>query len=182
MSEESIRAYFLTGVTADALESLLRGGSWPWLYAERMEATELCFLAEAMAGNIPWQRWRHGRVFDPQSELSWQRQPDGRYHLRLLTTVSPPQTDRLDWGDADEWPAAGRQTATLLHGIRNDEPFPDGKPRWSEARLPRYLAYPVTEAAPPERVALVTQAYWQSRTTLATRLVAVQGVTQGDRK
>ena len=76
---------------------------------------------------------------------------------------------------------------TTLQPIQ-DEPYPlrlhgahkgsdeDGRPTWSEARIPRHLAYPVEvgkEENPPEHMALRALDYARAGCVVLTRLVKV---------
>ncbi len=164
---EDVSAETITALLAQAAET------WPWLYAERPETTELLWLAESQAD---WQQWPYARAFGPESELNWQRQEDGRYTLRLLTDAPPPVLTGLDWGAAAVWQPFGSEQSTWLHGrLDEDRSEVQGELTWSEARIPRWLAYPLgAETAPPERVVLQVQTYAQGGIVGLTRLLAVQ--------
>jgi hypothetical protein len=169
----ALREYVVHNVSPASLGDLLQSEVWPWLYAERMEATELMFLADALEADVPWQRWQHGRAFGSESELAWWRQPDERYQVRLLAEGALPAG--LAWGEAvAQWtPWSDKAEATLLHGTLDGET--GDRPSWSEARIPRWLHYPVTEQPAPERVVLLTLVYQRNGIPGLTRLVGVQG-------
>lgn len=169
--------YAATAVPADVLHQLLQAGSWPWLYAERMEGTELLRLAVALAGTLPWTRWAHGRAFGPESELTWWRQADGRYQLRLLSESVAPDGDIL-W-QAGEPLAADPPYQSLLFGTYDDDSAGD-VPSWSEARIPRRLHYPLAADSPPaEQVALRLQNLRYHGIAIGTRLLAVEPINPG---
>lgn len=168
-------AFQIRDVPAETVTALLTqaGSKWPWVYAERPETTELLWLAAVQPN---WQQWPYARAFGPESELSWQQQANGRYTLRLLTDSTPPVLAGLDWGAATSWQPFGREQSTWLHGrLDEDRSEAQGELTWSEARIPRWLAYPLAaEAAPPERVVLQVQTYAQDGIVGLTRLLAVQ--------
>lgn len=166
--------YTATAVPADALYQLLAAGSWPWLYAERMEGTELLRLADALAATLPWTRWAHGRAFGPESELAWWRQADGHYQLRLLTEGNVPDGS-ISW-QANEPLTADPPYQSLLFGAYDDDSAA-GIPSWSEARIPRRLHYPLpADSQPAKQVALRLQNLRRHEIAVGTRLLAVEAV------
>jgi hypothetical protein len=156
----------------------MTNGRWRWLYGEAETGVELAYLA-----GMDWRLWPHGRAFGEQAELAWWRQADGRYQLRLaLETGSLPTITGITWGSPETWwvwePEAAR---TLLHGRydvgRSQE---IGQASWSEARIPRWLHYPVSvDAAQPKpelvRAVLLTQSYRQQDGLVGlTRVVGLE--------
>jgi hypothetical protein len=201
-----MNAYFVANVPATTLHAALAWGvqqqAWPWLYGEAMLGSALTTLPPLLAGDPPgWQAWTHGRAFGPESELSWRRQEDGRYRLRLLQDSGAPPPG-VDWGAGQTWevwvapaaqtpaaqtpaaqtpaaqtPAAQTPLPTLLHGTLDDgRSRESGQASWSEARIPRYLTYPVQidlERLAEDvnvRVTLSVQAYAQHGVVGLTRL------------
>jgi hypothetical protein len=169
-----------TAVAAASVQTLLHNGSWRWLYAERMETTELCFLADVLneESGVPWSRWPYGRAFDEHSELAWQRRPDGNYDLCWLAEGGAPPAG-ISWTTSPGWQASDPPVETLLHGSLDrgrSSQEPQRRASWSEARIPRYLYHPVASSGDdlPERVTLVTQAYAQQGIVGLTRLLAVR--------
>lgn len=178
MSEGHIFCYFVPHVDDHVLLSLLQAGRWTWLYAERMETTELMLLSDATAGELPLTRWQHGRAFDEQHELTWWRK-NNYSDLRLLTKDAQPEIGSLQWGKGAEWQAAGVPQETLLHGTRDDEAANRGEARWSEARIPRWLFHPLPlneGQYPPRQVGLLVQSYAKNDIVGLTRLIAVRGL------
>lgn len=177
MADSPLYEWTAQGVAATHLEQWLHANRWQWLYAERPEATELLWLAAALQANTPWTHWRHGRAFAATGELAFWRQPDQTYQVRWLatTTTTPPPAEAVTWFAAAPWLAYDQTpVATLLHGNRGD----GSSGRWGEARIPRYLHYPVNSGdnPVPEQVALLTQRYHRAGIVSLTRLVAVAGV------
>lgn len=170
-----MNAYHVSGVAAAALEALLSQSSepWPWFYGERSETTELFWLEDVLS---TWQQWTYGRVFGPQSELVWWQRGNGRYDLRLLTDGPPPAVTDFSWGQPAAWEAHGEAGQTLLHGqLDEDRTKTRDQATWSEARIPRWLAYPLKTEADnvPKRVILTTQTYAQAGIVGFTRLLSV---------
>lgn len=183
MSDANLYLFSVEGIDQENLASLLDPQRWRWLYAERLETTALAFLADVLADEVPLARWQHGRAFDQAGELAWWRQEGGRYELRLLTESAQPALGDLNWRQGQQWQPAGDVQETLLHGTRDDEVAAEGEGRWSEARIPRWLRYPVEtaeEQKPPKHVVLVTQAYGQNGVVGLTRLLAVRGLEVED--
>lgn len=153
---DTCQSFRSENVSASVLAPLLSGNHWRWLYGERREATELCWLADALAAAVPWQRWRHARLFNNNSELAWWQTGNDSYRLRLLATDAPPRAEGITWYPGTTWQAVGNPVATLLHGERDDQPHAEGRTSWSEARIPRWLFYPVPPTT-ATRVALLVQ-------------------------
>ncbi len=174
-----MKAYHVMDTAADIVETILtqEAKQWPWLYAERPETTDLLWLTASLPN---WQRWVVARAFGPTSEFSWRRQGNGRYDLRLLTDESPPQIKAFDWGKSanwDVWTSDNNPHPTLLHGqLDTDRSKERGIATWSEARIPRWLTYPLPQNGDdfPNQVTLLTQTYAQNGIVGITRLLSVQ--------
>lgn len=172
-----MNAYFTSQVTQPTLLALLQASqdTWPWLYVETVTDTELLWLQPALAETGWWNKSFHGRAFGPKSELAWWRVADDTYELRLLTVASPPLAEGVVWGEAIPWEPWGTAIWTRLYGeLDTDRSQQSGISTWSEARIPRYLAYPL-EGKPSTRVLLKTQAYARDGIVGLTRLLAVAG-------
>jgi len=148
-----------------------------WLYGEAETGVELARFA---AGN--WRLWPHGRAFGEEVELAWWLEADGRYQLRLcLETGGPPAVSGVTWGSPEIWHLRdSAATKTLLHGSYDVEGSQTiGQGSWSEARIPRWLHYPLdvdpAEPKPEEvRAVLLTQPYnRQDGLAIMTRLVGL---------
>lgn len=173
--------YTLSAAPAEALSALIAwgvaDGRCPWLYGEAETGVTLARLAEA-----DWRRWPHGRAFGQAVELAWWREGNGRYRLRLcLERGAPPDDLGLTWGTPESWlPRSADHEETLLHGSYDvDGSREIGQASWSEARIPRWLHYPLDvdgEAAGADqiRAVLLTRPYCQSDQRVGlTRLVGL---------
>ncbi|MCB8983450.1 MAG: hypothetical protein H6659_06485 [Ardenticatenaceae bacterium] len=172
-----MNAYFTSQVTQTTLLALLQASqdTWPWLYVETATDTELLWLQTALTETGWWHKSFHGRAFGPKSELAWWRVADDTYELRLLTVASPPLAKGVVWGEAIPWEPWGAAIWTQLYGeLDTDRSQQSGISIWSEARIPRYLAYPLEEKT-STRVLLQTQAYARDGIVGLTRLLAVAG-------
>jgi len=149
-------------VTQSDLAGGLDSSDWQWLYYEAVAEINLTWF-----DHLPenWTQWRHGRAFTHDKELAWWRQTNSLYTARLLLTQPPlPPTDAISWGQGRRWEKIpNSQTQFLLHGtLDQDAGNPSSDlPSWSEARIPRWLHYPIAYEAPPERVALKVISYGQ---------------------
>lgn len=175
-------------VSLETLRRVLAENNLQWVYAERMADTGLGTVADLLAGEplgapqdgsrpgVELARWEHGRAFGPRLEIDWWREGE-TFRLRALSEVALPQG--IDWREPDDGPAlvaVGAPRAMMLYGTL-DEKSPPDRPTWSEARVPRYLAYPVPfDDSPPERVALLGQDYARRGVVVLTRLVGVAPV------
>lgn len=176
--------YVIPNVLAGALHDLLAWGVqqqvWSWLYGETALGTTLAALPPLTTTlDAGWADWSPGRAFGPHAELRWWAQDDGRYRLRLLHDAGPLPPGQV-WGDGQVWVAWGSPLPTLLHGtLDTGRTAESGQASWSEARIPRYLVYPVDgdlETIPPDavvRVTLTVQAYAQDGIVGLTRLCAL---------
>lgn len=174
--------YTLSAIDETAVGDLVAWGTangrWRWLYSEAETGVELTYLA-----GVDWRLWPHGRAFGEQAELAWWWQADGRYQLRLsLDTGRPPDITGMTWGSPETWRSWRKDVVqTLLHGrydVGRAEEI--GQASWSEARIPRWLHYPVTvDAAQPKpelvRAVLLTQSYQRQDGLVGlTRLVGLE--------
>lgn len=186
-NERELSIYVIEQTSIEELRAVLSDERLTWAYALRMEDTALGWLRDLLnekplgapldgvRPGLPLKCWTEGRAFGPQLEVDWQR--DGEtYHLRaLLEEGEPPQN--VDWGvpDGATLRAHGGEHYVLLHGAL-DESSEAGRPTWSEARIPRRLAYPYdpqAEMALPQRVALAVQDYARDGVVVLTRLLQV---------
>jgi len=172
-------------VNLETLRQVLASADLRWVYAERMADTGLGTVADLLAGEplgapkdgsrpgIELERWEHGRAFGPQMEVDWWREGE-TFRLRALSESKLPEG--VNWQEPDNGPASvamGAPRAMMLHGT-HDEKSPSDRPTWSEARVPRHLAYPVQVGSPPpERVTLLGQDYARRGVVVLTRLVGV---------
>lgn len=165
-----MEVYTLSDLSLDMLVALAASGTendvWQWLYGEAETGIELISLPEAptAADCLPWL---HGRIFGETGELAWWVLENNLYQIRLsITENAPPVIEGISWGPAVNWQARGEPVATLLHGSYDVAGSQEiGRGSWSEARIPRWLHYPVTvDVTQPDqedlRVVLVTQDYY----------------------
>ncbi|MBK8935348.1 MAG: hypothetical protein IPM76_24125 [Chloroflexi bacterium] len=181
-----MNVYTQSAVPVDAVSGLLVWGAenaiWRWLYGEAETGVNLAQLADA-----DWQLWPHGRAFGEKGELAWWEQGDGRYHLRLsLETDSPPTGAEMLWIDPETWLPWGDEATdyvveTLLHGSYDAESSQEiGRESWSEARIPRWLHYPLAvDKTLPKlekvRAVMVTRPYHhQDNVVILTRLLGLK--------
>ncbi len=156
-----------------------------WVYAERMADTGLGTVDDLLNdsplgapedGNRPGvklERWEHGRAFGPDLEIDWWREGEV-FRLRALVEGDLPKG--VEWSEPEDGAAlvaVGVSRSILLYGTHDKKPSPD-QPTWSEARVPRHMAYPVQfEGSPPHQVMLVGQDYARLGVVVLTRLVEV---------
>lgn len=194
MSEQGTLMIRTAGeVSLETLRQVLGHADLRWVYAERTADTGLGTVADLLAGEplgaprdgrrpgVELARWEHGRAFGPHLEIDWWR--DGEtFRLRALSEDTLPPG--VDWQEPDDGPslvAVGAPRAMTLYGTldKNDEKSPPDRPTWSEARVPRHLAYPVPfESSPSARVALLGQDYARRGVVVLTRLVGVVPIGQ----
>lgn len=130
---------------------------------ERIEHIEFVTKAKATAAGLFEQHWTSGRLFNADWELQWEKQGDA-FRLRLLTEGELPD----GWQTADY--EAGEETSVLLFGERKR----DTDRGWREARIPRWLEYPVDGM--PQRVRLVAIPYMKEGMVVRMRLKEVKEV------
>jgi hypothetical protein len=174
------------GVDVEGLHQLLAVPDLRWVYAERMADTGLGTLADLLAGEplgapkgtsrpgVGLEQWEHGRAFGPGLEIDWWRKGEA-YCVRALAEGDlPGGGNGLDWEEGPELAATGKPRTVLLHGTLDPKWSPE-RPTWSEARVPRHLAYPVPvgNPSPPRRVALWAQDYERDGVVVVTRLIEV---------
>ncbi|MEJ5312388.1 MAG: hypothetical protein WHX52_21700 [Anaerolineae bacterium] len=176
------------GVDLETLRRVLAENNLRWAYAERMADTGLGTVADLLAGEplgapkeyvdpdaarpgVSLERWEHGRAFGPEMEVDWWR--EGKtFRLRVLSESQLPAG--VVWTEPDgEAPVAqGTPRPMLLYGSHDDK-SPQERPTWSETRIPRHLAHPISSDKPPRRVALLGQDYARAGAVVITRLIAV---------
>lgn len=169
MAQEIIHRYIRRAVSPADLATLAGDHSGRWFYGERPQDTVLTWAADVQQTGIPWQAWRHARLFGVDSELSWWREADGTFTCRLLAG-----SDVTGWGEGYEYTAVeGVPSETLLHGEYDENSNP---PTWSEARIPRTFNYPVDADTPDldTRAVLLTFAYRGPDGDIVDRLLAVE--------
>lgn len=169
MAQESIYRYVRRGVAAADLNALVEAQPGDWFYGERPPDTVLVWASGALDGGLAWADWRHGRRFGPEGELAWWPEAGGAFTCRLLAGPGA-----AGWEGATEYTAADDEVnETLLHGLYDEDSDP---PTWSEARIPRYLAYPVEDNAPGlnTRAVLLTRGYRGPAGDRLERLLAVE--------
>lgn len=113
---------------------------------ERTEYIEFITKAKAMSDGLFFQHWRSGRLFNSSYELQWERRNE-TFSLRLLTEGDWPE----GWKGTEF--DTGEEISLLLFGERKR----DSDPGWREARIPRWLKYPVDRTS--KRVRLVAIPY-----------------------
>lgn len=175
MTTGCILRYTRFDVEAETLDALAGQEIGPWLYAEKPADTVLIWLSDAPEYRTPWHAWRHGRIFGPEREFAWWREAEGLFTCRLLAETAHPGPE---WGTAEEYVAIAYQAeSTLLHGLLDMENV--DPPTWSEARIPRYLSYPVAAAGLTidTRAVLLTQRYHGPSGDTLSRLTAVSTLT-----
>jgi hypothetical protein len=112
-------------------------------------------------------------------EVDWWREGD-TYRLRVLLEEGE-EPESVSWrGTSGERLTAAGERHVVLHGTRDDD-APSRWPTWSEARIPRRLAYPYDreDGEPaPERMALVSQDYTRSNVVALTRMIAIVPINE----
>jgi hypothetical protein len=181
--------YVVEQASIEDLRTALGDERLTWAYASRMEDTGLGWLRNLLdeqplgappsdrRPGVPLTRWSEGWAFGPELEVDWWRD-GGTYRLRaLLEEGEPPQG--VDWGEpvSTALRANGGERYVLLHGeLDKDRSASAGRPTWSEARIPRYLAHPcqIQEGTdPPRQVTLVVRDYACNGAVVLTRLLKV---------
>lgn len=107
-------------------------GDTTYALLERTENIQFVTKKRANEQRLFEQHWVSGRIFNAYYELHWEKQ-GGIYWLRLFTEGGLPE----GWQGAEF--EAGNETALLLFGERKRETDKG----WREARIPRWLEYPV---------------------------------------
>jgi hypothetical protein len=169
MAPDSIYRYVRRDVSVADLNALASGHPGRWFYGERPQETVLIWASDVQQAGSPWQMWRHARLFGPDGELAWWREPDGSFTCRLLDKAGIS-----GWGEGIEYAAVEDGPAeTLLHGEYDENSNPW---TWSEARIPRKFDYPVEAEAPDldTRAVLLTRAYRGPDGDLVDRMTSVE--------
>jgi hypothetical protein len=190
MPEQEVRkltVYVAEKATLDNLRTVLADARLRWAYASRMEDTGLGWLRDLLDGRplgaplngdrpgVPLDHWTEGRAFGPDLEVDWQCEGQ-TYRLWALleegvfpagVTWQTPSDERLSAIGSEHW--------ILLHGTLDKKSLRE-RSTWSEARVPRHLAYPYVPEdgdSLPDRVALAGQDYGRGGMVVRTRLVDV---------
>ncbi|HXH13085.1 MAG TPA: hypothetical protein VNP04_25350 [Alphaproteobacteria bacterium] len=132
-----------------------------YVLLERTEHIEFVTKAQACAKELFAQHWSAGRVFNDAWELQFAQHGSG-YLLCLLTEGELPA------GWASQEFETGPESSLLLFGERRR----DTDPGWREARIPRWLEYPVEKAI--GRVRLVAVPYCRAGMTVRMRFKGVK--------
>jgi hypothetical protein len=128
---------------------------------ERIEHIEFVTKRDATDKRLFDQHWTSGRLFNAEWELQWEKQGDA-FQLRLLTEGNLPDGWQVTEFETVE------ETSLLLFGDRKR----DTEPGWREARIPRWLEYPVAKTL--GRVRLVAIPYARQGIVLRMRLKGVK--------
>jgi len=172
-------------ISLDTLRQVLAHSNLQWAYAERMADTGLGTIADLLEGEplgspkdgnrpgVGLERWEHGRAFGPDLEIDWWREGE-TFRLRGLSESALPE--EITWTEpngSSPPTVVGTLRVMTLYGIHDKASSPE-RPTWSEARVPRYLAYPIQcDDQPPQRVTLLGQDYARRGVVVMTRLVGV---------
>lgn len=133
-----------------------------YVLLERTEHIEFTTKADAASKGVFAQHWSSGRLFNTTWELQFERTADG-FLLRLLTEGDLPE----GWHQAEPC-QIGEEASLLLFGERKR----DDDPGWREARIPRWLEYPVPKTK--GRVYLVALPYCRNGMVVRMRLKGVR--------
>lgn len=175
-----------SGISLKTLRKVLVDSDLDWVYAERMADTGLGTVADLLNGEplgapkdssrpgVRLEQWEHGRAFGPELEIDWWREGEA-FRLRALSEGDVP--DSVNWTEPGDGPvpvAVDGLRPMVLHGSYDDKSPPE-RPTWSEARIPRHLAYPIQfeDSSPSRRVVLLGQDYVRGDVVVLTRLVKV---------
>ncbi len=174
--QRTLKIYTAENVTPQTLRQLLTDSNLKWVYAESLTNTILAYTGDFLLGkDQDLLQWEHGRAFDETLELDWWRTGE-TFRLRLLTERDVP--DGVNWNKtgAVVQPIRDEPYSLRMHGMCDEHTASPKHPTWSEARIPRHLAYPVAVGKgenPPERVALRALDYARAGCVVLTRLVGV---------
>lgn len=131
-----------------------------YVLLQRVEHIEFVTKTQAIAAGLFGQQWSSGHLFNATWELNWEKQ-GSVFLVRLLSEELLPQ------GWEQERFATKQETGLLLFGERKR----DDDPGWREARIPRWLDYPVEKV--PGRVRLVVVPYLREGMVVRMRLKGV---------
>ena len=174
-SQPALKIHTAESVAPRALRQLLADSDLRWVYAESLTDTILAYTGDFLLGkDKDLLQWEHGRAFDETLELDWWRTGQA-FRLRVLTEGDA--LDGVDWKgpEATLQPVQPAPYPLRLHGTYDKDSADTGRPTWSEARIPRHMAYPVKvgEGNPPDRAALRALDYTHAGCVVLTRLVEV---------
>jgi hypothetical protein len=165
--------YVAETVSMTDLAKALRDVRMEWTYAERMEDTILTRRDVLLDGTVPLEHYTHGRAFGPDLEVAWWRNGNKVQACSVVVEGEPPMG--IDWtpypDSTDDWKAVPQNGQSFLLAGERDPDAPAVEPRWSTARIPRYLEYPADGSW--RQVALIEQPYRYADVIVARRLVAV---------
>jgi len=178
--QRTLKIYTVESIAPQALRQLLVDSDLKWVYAESLTDTVLAYTGDFLPDKDLLQ-WEHGRAFDETFELDWWRTGQA-FRLRLLTENDV--LSGVDWDESEAvlQPVQQEPYPLRLHGTCDKDPDDTGRPTWSEARIPRRLAYPVQVdegIKPPERVLLRALDYTRAGSVALTRLVGVAAEVEG---
>jgi hypothetical protein len=131
-----------------------------YVLLERIEHIEFVTKADAAAKELFAQHWSSGRLFNTDWELNWEKRGNN-FLLRLLTEGDLPSGWQQEMVETDA------ETSVLLFGERKR----DTDPGWREARIPRWLEYPVPKTL--GRVRLIAIPYLREGMVVRMRLKGV---------
>lgn len=127
---------------------------------QRVEHIEFVTKGQAIAAGLFAQRWPSGHLFNATWELNWEKQ-GSVFLVRLLSE------ERLPPGWQHEGFATAGEVRFFLFGERKR--YEDAG--WREARIPRWLDYPVEQV--PGRVRLIAVPYLREGMVVRMRLKGV---------
>lgn len=175
--------YNATNVDKEVLYSFIgQQDGLTWVYFENETQVEMVRLEYALSATDRFPNWELARIFGDFSELRCSKQENGKFELNYFTedTQFKDKTG-LDWNLPIVWYRRGVPSQTLLHGtfdVKSSQEL--GRGSWSEARIPRWLHYPVdVDVTQPDqealRVVLITQDYYaEDQSVPLTRLLRLE--------
>jgi hypothetical protein len=131
-----------------------------YVLLERVEHIEFVTKADATAKGLFGQNWASGRLFNATWELHWEKHTNS-FLLRLLT--EGPLPEGWEWEEFE----TQAESRLLLFGERKRE----SDPGWREARIPRWLEYPVEKML--GRVRFIAVPYLREGMVVRMRLKGV---------
>lgn len=131
-----------------------------YVLLERIEHLEFVTKADAAAKELFAQHWSLGRLFNATWELNWEKQGNS-FLLRMLTEDNLP----------DSWQQEEFETTAEISLLLFGERKRKEDPGWREARIPRWLEYPVPKTL--GRVRLIAIPYLREGMVVRMRLKGV---------
>lgn len=132
-----------------------------YILLERTEHIEFTTKADAVTKDLFGQYWECGHCFNVDWELQFERTPNG-FLLRLLSEDSLPEGWQKEEFDV------GSEISLVLFGERKR----DDEPGWREARIPRWLEYPIPKTK--GRVRLIALPYLKDGVVVRMRWKGVE--------